>query len=145
MWRSRAQALGLRTGELAPREEEPLRPDEQVLACEHELEPGGVGLEGAEGEVKAALLAAADAVLGRGAGAVELLEAGDARALLVGEEDLEAVAVVIGEGELGAGVGALAAADGARPLRPGRKIESKLGHPCPFSLLSVLGEGRLPG
>ena len=58
-----AQALGLAAGELGSNEEQPLRPDEQVLTDQYELEPGRVGLEGAEGEVaKTALLAAADPV-----------------------------------------------------------------------------------
>ena len=99
-----------------------------------------------EGEVaKSAFLTAADPVLAGGAGALELLEAGDPAALLVGEEDLEAVAVVIGEGELGAGVGALAAADRPRPRRPGGEIERKLGHPGTLPVLSVLGKRGLPG
>src|SRR5687768_2719813 len=87
-----AQALGLAADELGAGEQQPLRPAEQVLADQHQFEPGGVRLEVAEGEVaQARLLAAADPVLAGGAGAVELLEAGDPRALLVGEEDLEAV------------------------------------------------------
>ncbi len=44
-----AEAFGLAASELSVGEEEPLRPDQQVLADEHELEPGRVGLEGAEG------------------------------------------------------------------------------------------------
>jgi len=52
---------------------------------------------------------------------------------------------VIAEGELGAGMGALATADRARPLRPGGEVERKLGHPGPFPVGAVLGERRLPG
>src|SRR3990172_7120462 len=89
-----AEPLRLAAGEVGAREQESLRPEEQVLADQHQLEPGRVRLEVAEGEVgKAGVLAAGDPVLAGGAGAVELLEAGDPRALLVGEEDLEAVAV----------------------------------------------------
>ncbi len=73
-----AQPLGLAAGELAVSEQQPLRPAEQVLADQDELEPGGVGLEVAEGEVaQARLLGAADRGPRGGAGAVQLLEAGD--------------------------------------------------------------------
>ncbi len=52
-----AEPLGLAAGELGAREQETLRPEEQVLADQHELEPGRVRLEVAEGEVrKAAVL-----------------------------------------------------------------------------------------
>jgi hypothetical protein len=60
---------------------------------------------------------------------MHLLEAGDAAPFLVGEQDLEAVTIGIAEGELRPGVGTLAAADGARALRPGREVEGQLGHP----------------
>ncbi len=72
-----AEPLGLAPGKLGVGQQQPLRPDEEVLADQDELEPDGVGLKVTEGQVaKPALLAAADAVLAGGAGAVELLEAG---------------------------------------------------------------------
>ena len=58
-----AQPLRFAAGEFAL-EQQPLRPGEQILGDEDELEPGGVRLEGAEGEVaQAGVLAAADPVL----------------------------------------------------------------------------------
>ncbi len=88
-----AQALRLAAGKLAG-EQEALRPGEQILGDEDELEPGRVGGERAEGEVaKPGAFAAADPVLDERVGAVELFEPGDPSALLVGDEDLEAVAL----------------------------------------------------
>jgi hypothetical protein len=114
-------------------EQQSLCPCEEVLAHEHELEPDSVGREGAERQVtQAAVLRAADRVLDAGALAVDLLEPCDARAGLVGDEDPEAVPVMITERELRAGVGPLAAADRARPSRPGREVEiRKLSDPAP--------------
>ena len=77
--------------------------------------------------------------------AVELLEPLDPPALLVGDEDLEAVAVLVAEGELGARVRPLAAADGAGACRPAGEVEGKLGNGRPFPLLALLGERRPPG
>ena len=109
-----AQPFRFAAGKLAA-EQQPLCPGEQVLGAEREFEPGGVRLEAAEGQVaQAGVLAAADPVLDDGVLAVELLEPLDPAALLVGDEDLEAVAVVVGKGELRPRVRPLAAAD--RPL-----------------------------
>jgi hypothetical protein len=56
----------------------------EPLGGEHELEPGGVRLEGAEGEVgEAGVLAATDAVLDDGVLAMQLLEPLDPPALLL--------------------------------------------------------------
>ena len=51
------------------------------------------------------------------------LDRGDVIAALVGEDRLEAVAVRVGEGELGAGVGTLAANDQPRGLRPSGEVD----------------------
>jgi len=75
---------------------------------------------------------------------VHLLEARDASALLVREHDLEAVAAGVREGELRPRVGTLAAAEGARALRPGRKVEGKLGHPGALALAAGAVERREP-
>jgi hypothetical protein len=89
-----------------------LGPDEDVVGCQRELEPCRVCLEGLEREVSgAACLECLDAVLDLGVLAVGRLERGDVLAWLVGDEALEAVTVEVGEGELCAGVWALAAAD----------------------------------
>jgi hypothetical protein len=88
-----AETLRLAAGELAG-EQQPFCPGEQVLGAEDELEPGRVGGERAEGEVaQAGVFAAADPVFDDGMLAVQLLEPLDPSALLVGDEDLEAVAV----------------------------------------------------
>jgi hypothetical protein len=94
-----AEAFRFAAGERAV-EQQPLRPGEQIPGGEDELEPGGVRLEGAEGEiVEAGVPAAADPVFDDGVVAVQLFEPLDPAALLVGDEDLEAVAVVVAEGE----------------------------------------------
>ena len=87
--------------------------------------------------LQAGVFGAADAVFAGGALAVQLFEAVDPGALLVGEEDLEAVAVVIGEGELRARVGALAAADRPRPGRPTGEVELELADPGARAALAV--------
>ena len=97
-------------------QQESLCPGDQVLAREHELEPDRVGREGAERRLRRPLFGAADRVLDARTATVDLLEPRDAPAGLVGDEDLEAVPVVIGEGELRAGVRPFAA-DRARSLR----------------------------
>jgi hypothetical protein len=56
---------------------------------------------------------------------VAQLQGGDVGVGLVGDEDLEAVAVGIGEGQLGALVGIFAAADRAGSLRPARKVQGR--------------------
>jgi hypothetical protein len=89
------------------------------------------GGEVAEGQLlEAGLLGGADAVLDARAGAVAPFERGDVGRWLIGEDDLEAMALVVGERELGAGVGALAADDQPAPGRPGREIHpvGELGH-----------------
>jgi len=128
-----AQPRRFAAGELAL-EQERLGPGDQVVGCQHELEPDRVHLEVAEGEVlEAGVLIVADVVLDAGALAMAALQGGDVGLGLVGQEDPEAVAVVIGEGELRAGVGALAADDQARALRPVGQIDQvgDLGHRRP--------------
>lgn len=106
-----AKPLGPRASELAA-EQQPLRPRHQVVGDEDELEPDLVHREVTEGELRqAGVLAVGDLVLGPGASAVATLQGGEVGAPLVGEDRLEAVAVVVGEGELGAGVWALATDD----------------------------------
>jgi hypothetical protein len=71
--------------------------------------------------------------------------AADVRVRLVCEKASETVAVDVGEAELGAGMGALAADDQARPLGPARKLDGagQLRHPGALALRS-LGVDRLP-
>ena len=124
------EALGLAGGEIRAGEQQPPCPGEQIDPDEHELQPGRVHGIGAEGQAtQPARLGAADGVFNGGALAMYLLEARDALALLVREHDLEAVTIGIAEGELGAGVRTLTAADRPRALRPGREVEGKRGHP----------------
>jgi len=139
-----AETLRLAAGELAG-EQQPLRPGEQVLGDQGELEPGRVGSERAEGQVaQAGVFAAADTVFDNRVVAVQLLETLDPSALLVGDEDLEAVAVVVAEGELGAGVRPLAAADRPGAVRPARQVERELGDRRPLARLARLRERRPP-
>ncbi len=69
-------------------------------------------------------MAGADAVLDPCAGAMAAFQAGEVGVGLVGEDRLEAVAVVVGEEELRAGMGPLDADDHARPFRPSGEVEA---------------------
>src|SRR5487761_1854715 len=114
-----AQALRLPSSWHSGRQQELTGPGHQVGGHEHQLEPRLVGSEVAEGKVpQPGLLAAANPVLDAGVAAMEGLEIGDVRVGLVGDEDLVAGADGVGEAELGAGMGDLAAADGASTRRP---------------------------
>ena len=130
-----AKPLGLQAGELAAQQQGVGQGEEQ-LGDQHQLHPDRVHLEIAEGEVvEAHLLGAADPVLAAGAGAMVALElCGHSHA--VGEDRLEAVAVGIGEGELGAGVGALAADEQARALRPGGEVD-QVGGLCDLAVVAL--------
>ena len=76
-----------------------------------DCKPDAVVLELFEGQVAhAGVLVVSDVILDVRAGAVATLELGGL-AGLVGQDRLEAVPVVVGEGELRAGVRALAAHD----------------------------------
>jgi len=89
------------------------------LGEQDEFQPHRVGLEVAEREVlEAAVFGGADAVFDSGAVAVAALEGGDVGVGLVGEDGLKAVAVGVGEGQLGTGVRALAADEHAAGGRP---------------------------
>jgi len=99
-----AQALGLDARELAG-EQQPLGPADEVVGDQHERQPHLVVLEVAEGQVlQAGVLVVADVVLDAGASAVATLKDGDVAGGLVAEDRLEAIAVMVGEGELRAGV-----------------------------------------
>ena len=78
--------------------------------------------------------------------AVAALEQGDVLALLVGDEALVAVAVLVCEAQLGAGVGALLADDQAGALGPAGEVDpvGQLGDPGPLALLAVGVERRSP-
>ena len=76
-------------------------------------------LEVAEGQVpEAGVFVVADVVFATGALAMAQLERLDVGVGLVGQDGLEAVAVVIGEGQLRAGMRALAPHDHPRRRRP---------------------------
>src|SRR2546423_7155208 len=141
-----AERLGLPEARRAV-QAEGLEEGEQVLGGENQLQPDLVGGELAEGEAaQAGVLAAADAVLDASATAMAGFELGQVGVVLVGDEDLEAEALVIGEGELSAGMGAFAPADGAGPLGPGAEVEvGQLADGGALTLLAGLGDGRHPG
>jgi len=119
-----AQAFGFAARKLAV-EAQGLGVEDEVLIDQHEFEPYGVGVEVAEGEVvQAAVLGGADAVFDAGALAVAALQDGGVLVGLVGEDGLEAIAVGVGERELGAGVRALAADEDAAAVRPSREVQA---------------------
>ena len=84
-------------------------------------------------------LEALDAVFDLGVLAVAGFQRRDVGAVLVGDEALEAMAVEVGEGELRAGVWALAPADQPRALRPAFEVDvvGQLGDPRAVSRLPV--------
>ena len=99
-------------------QEQSLGPDDQVVGEAHDLKPHLVVFEGTERQVAhPGVFVVADVVLDASAAAVVALELSD-RAGLVGEDRLEAMTVVVGEGQLRAGVRALAPDDHPRALRP---------------------------
>ena len=95
---------------------------------------------------QAGVLVVADAVLDVGVLAVAALEHGDVLVGLVGQDRLEAVAVVVGEAQLRARVRALAAHDQPRSLWPGGQLDAvgDLGHLAVLALRAVLVERRNP-
>ena len=66
----------------------------------------------------------------RGALAVLQLQPGDVRVGLVGHKHLEAVPVVVGEAQLGAGMGVLPSADRPGARRPGVQVDPAGQHTC---------------
>jgi hypothetical protein len=99
-------------------------PDREVLGGQDQLQPDGVAAPVVEGEVaQAGGFGGADAILDAGALAVAQLQAGQVAVGLVGEEDLEAVPVVVGEAQLRTGVGVFPAADRARAWWPVAKVD----------------------
>ena len=128
-------------------EAEALRPGDQVLGDEHQLEPHLVGCEVAEGQVtQPRRVAAADAVLDPGVGAVTRLQRRQIGVSLVGDEHLKAKPVVIGEGELSAGMGPLTPADGPGGGGPGAQIEVvQLADGGTVTEVAVQGDRGHPG
>jgi hypothetical protein len=142
-----AQALGLAQLVLAV-ERQLLGVDEHVVSRERELEPGGVGAEGAEGQVRgASRLERLDAVLDLGVAAVGGLKRSDVGVVLVGDEALKTMPVMIGEGQLRPRVPALAPADEAGPGRPVLERDGvcQLGDPGALALLAVAVDSGSPG
>src|ERR1700677_2008954 len=124
-----------------------LCPDEDVVGCQREFEPRRVCLKGLEREMpSAAGLECLDAVLDLRVLTVGRLERGDIGVGLIGDEALEAMTVEVGEGELRAGVWALAAADQPGALRPAVQVHQarELRHPCPVAWLAVLVDRWCP-
>ena len=119
-----AQSLGLGDRELTVKADQ-LRPREEVLGDQRDLQPGLVVLEGVVGEVAhAGVLAGADAVLDPRAAAVAQLQRGDVLAVLVGEEAGVPVAVFVEDRELRAGMRPLAPDDQPGSLGPGGQVQT---------------------
>src|SRR5260370_15621513 len=112
------------SGEFAV-EAEPLGPGDEVGGHEDEFEPGLVGREALAGKVfEAGGFGVADAVLDPGVAAVAGFEVGQVGVWGVGQEDLEAVPVGVGEAQVSAWMGPFAAHDGSAPRWPGGQIEA---------------------
>src|SRR5437660_5000769 len=142
-----AESFGLGAGEVAVEGDES-RPGQQVVGDEGRDEPGGVESEVGRGEVgEPGVFGVADQLLGSAPAALQCFEVGDVGAGEVGDEDLEAVAVDVGEGELGAGVGFFAAGDHAGAVRPAREINQsgEFGDLAEVTFVAaVVGDRRLP-
>jgi hypothetical protein len=101
-----------------------LRPDDQVVRQEHDLQPHLVERELLERELgQAGVLVVADPVFNPGALAMAALDDRDVGVGLVGQDRLEAIPVAVGERQLRAGVGALPPHDHPQPLRPSAEAE----------------------
>ena len=113
-----------------------------ITSASHTL----VVFEVAKREVrKAGLLVVADVVLDACAGAVAALQQRDVRVGLVGQDRLEAVAVMVGERQLRAGMRALTANDHSRPLGPVGEVQAGEFADLPVgTLAAVLVDGRDP-
>ena len=139
-----AQPLGFGLGELAV-EDECLGPDDQVVREHHDLQPHLVERELLERELgQAGVLVVTDPVLDVRVLAMAALEHGDLSVVLVGEDRLEAIAVVVGERQLRAGVRALTPHDQPGSLRPGGELDAvgDLGDLAVLALGSVLVKRR---
>ena len=119
-----ADPFGLGLGELAV-ESERLGPDDQVVREHHDLQPHLVERELFERELgQAGVLVVTDAVLDMRVLAVTALDDGDVLVGLVGQDRLEAIAIMVGERQLRAGVRALAPDDQPAALTPGGQIDA---------------------
>jgi hypothetical protein len=129
-----AQPLGLGLGELAV-QQQCLGSDDQVMRQEHDLKPHLVECELFERELgQAGVFVGADAVLDPGVLAVAALEHRDVLVAPVSEDRLEAVAVVVGEGELRAGCGRSRRTISRDPSgQLERSTRSVISETCPFS------------
>jgi hypothetical protein len=141
-----AQSFGLSVGELAL-EHQRLGPDDQVVREPHDLQPHLIERELLERELGPVSLSSRIRSSTRARSAVPTLDHRDVLVGLVGEDRLEAVAVVVGERELRAVVRALAGDDQPRSLRPGGQIDAvgDLYDVPVLALASVLVEHRNPG
>jgi hypothetical protein len=141
-----AQPLGLGLGQVSV-EHERLGPDDQVVREHHDLQPHLVQSELLERELgKPGVLVVTDPVLDVGVLAVAALHDGDVGVGLVGEDRLEAVAVVVGEGQLRSRVRTLTSDDQAGSLGPTGQIDlvGDLRDFAVLALAAVLVERRNP-
>jgi hypothetical protein len=142
-----SQRLGLGHGQVALQQQR-LGPAGELLGAQDQLEPDAVAPPAVERQVlEAGGLGGADAVLDPGALTMPQLQPGQVRVGLVGEEDLEAVAVVVGEAQLGAGVGVFPSADRSGAVRPGVPVDpaGQLDHLGAGADLAVGVDRRCPG
>jgi hypothetical protein len=116
-------------------EHECLGPDDEVVREHHDLQPDFVQCEHLERELlKAGVLVIADAVLDPGALTLSALEGRDLPVGLVGQDRLEAVAIVIGERQLRAGVWTLRPDDTREAVgHEARSSRSVISTTQPFS------------
>ena len=111
-----AEPFRFGVGEAGAVECEVSAPGQQVVGAEHELQPGVVDRERVRWQVgEAGGFGVADLSFDAAASAVERFEVGDVGVGQIGDEHLVAVAVDVGEGELGAGVWLFAAGDHPQP------------------------------
>jgi hypothetical protein len=141
-----AEPFGFGSGEVAV-EGEVVGPGEEILRHADDGEPCLVDGEAGRGQVgEPEVFGVADRSFGSPSAAVEGFEVGDVIVVEVGDHQLEAVAVDVGEGELRAGMWVFAAGDHPGRGRPSGQVDQSgdLGDLGSFSFVAAVGGDSWP-
>ncbi len=141
-----AEPFGFGSGEVAV-EGEVVGPGEEILRHADDGEPCLVDGEAGRGQVgEPEVFGVADRSFGSPSAAVEGFEVGDVIVVEVGDHQLEAVAVDVGEGELRAGMWVFAAGDHPGRGRPSGQVDQSgdLGDLGSFSFVAAVDGDSWP-